>query len=231
MHDYDLSWDQWVDCEIYGPTLRHQRRNVQALLRGLNYESILDTGGGSGDNLCHMLRAKKVKDVCLIDISLKALERAKTLIPAAKLVHMDVQRDSIGHKFDMVLCCDVLEHIPDDTAALKNIKKMTGKYLIVSTLLGRMRESEKHVGHVRNYTLDGLLNKLKEAGFKPLKVIKWGFPFYSPIYRNIWDRLPQEINNGRFGLFRKLCANILYLIFMLNSSSKGDYLFILSEPE
>jgi ubiquinone/menaquinone biosynthesis C-methylase UbiE len=229
VHDYDLSWNQWLDCEIYGPTLRHQRRNIEALLQDLSYESILDTGGGSGDNLRHMLMAKKVKEVCLIDISLKALERAMISIPGAEFVQMDIQKGSISHKFDMVLCCDVLEHIPDDKTALKNIKKMTGKYLIVSTLSGRMRESEKHVGHVRNYTLEGLLGILKEAGFKPLKIIKWGFPFYSPLYRNLWNKLPEKVNYGKFGWFRKLCAKILYLVFMLNSKSKGDYLFILSE--
>jgi len=229
VHDYDLSWNQWMDCEIYGPSMRHQRRNIQDLLHGLNYGSILDIGGGSGDNLYKILKTKKVKDICLIDISLKALNRARLLMPEAEFVHLDIQKNSIDHKFDLVLCCDVLEHISDDVAALRNIKKMSRGYLIVSTLSGRMRKSEKHVGHVRNYTLEDLLDRLKEASFKPLKVIKWGFPFYSPLYRNLWDKLPQKINYGKFGWFRKLCARILYLVFMLNSKSKGDYLFVLSE--
>jgi len=106
---------------------------------------------------------------------------------------------------------------------------MSDKYFVLSTLSGKMRESEKHVGHVRNYTLDGLLSKLKEARFKPVKVIRWGFPFYSPLYRNLWNRLPQEINYGKFGWFRRVCAQMLYLLFILNSRTKGDYLFILCE--
>ena len=229
MHDYDLSWKQWMDCETYGPSMRHQRRNIQNLLRGLDYASILDIGGGSGDNLSRIIRMRKVKDLCLADISAKALDRARLLMPEAEIVQLDVQKGSIGRKFDLVLCCDVLEHIPDDEAALKNIRKMAGKYLVVSTLSGRMREAEKNVGHVRNYTPGDLLNKLREAGFKPVKIVKWGFPFYSPLYRNLWDKLPQEINYGKFGLFRKLCASVLYILFMLNSSSKGDYIFILSQ--
>ena len=104
MHDYDLSWNQWVDCEIYGPSICHQRRTIKSLLRDLNYGSILDIGGGSGDNLYEILKTKKVKDVCLIDISLKGLDRARLLMPEAELVHLDIQKDSIGHEFDLVLC-------------------------------------------------------------------------------------------------------------------------------
>ncbi len=229
MHDYDESWSQWLDCEKYGPTLRHQRRNIEFLLKDLDYKSILDVGSGSGDNLYHMLNAKKVEDVCLIDVSSKALARARTLVPGARLVQLDIQKESVDRRFDMVLCCDVLEHIPNDAAALKNIRNMSDKYFVLSTLSGKMRESEKHVGHVRNYTLDGLLSKLKEARFKPVKVIRWGFPFYSPLYRNLWNRLPQEINYGKFGWFRRVCAQMLYLLFILNSRTKGDYLFILCE--
>jgi len=229
MHDYDISWSQWIDCEVYGPTLRHQRRNIKKLLDGLEYSSILDIGCGSGDHLREILKLSNADELCMVDISKEALSRAKNLIPKANCVQIDIEKDSIRSKFDLAICCDVLEHIHDDRAALKNIRKMTDKYFVVSTLSGRMRESEKHVGHVRNYTLDDLLGKLRESGFKPLKFIKWGFPFYSPLYRNLWDKMPQKINHGEFGWFRKLCAKALYLVFMLNSTSKGDYLFILSE--
>ncbi|HAZ10411.1 MAG TPA: methyltransferase [Candidatus Omnitrophica bacterium] len=229
MTDYDKGWSKWLDCEVYGPTLRHQRRNIKKLLNGLEYNSILDIGCGSGDHLHEILKLNNVDKICMADISKEALSRAKNLIPKADCVQIDIEKGSIGNKFDLVLCCDVLEHISDDKAALRNIRKMAHKYLVVSTLSGKMRESEKHVGHVRNYALDGLLDKLSEAGFKPLKIIKWGFPFYSPLYRNLWDKVPQKVNDGKFGWFRKFCANTLYFIFMLNSTSKGDYLFILSE--
>lgn len=228
--DYDKGWSKWFDCEVYGPTLRHQRRNIKKLLNGLAYDSILDIGCGSGDHLREILKLNDVDVLCMADISKEALNRAKALIPKADCVQIDIEKGSIGRRFDLVLCCDVLEHILDDKAALRNIRKMTNKYLVVSTLSGKMRESERHVGHVRNYALGDLLDKMSETGFRPLKIVKWGFPFYSPLYRNLWDRLPQDINNGRFGWFRKLCANILYLVFMLNCSSRGDYLFILSEP-
>ncbi len=229
MHDYDLSWKQWVDCEIYGPTLRHQRRNIKKLINGFEFNTVLDVGGGSGDNLREMIKNKNIKNVSLLDISAEALERAKKTLPEAELIKMDIQKENLNRKFDLILCCDVLEHIPDDLAALKNIRKMVGKYLVVSTLSGKMRDSEKNVGHLRNYTQEDISLKLTIAGFSIKKIVKWGFPFYSPLYRNLWNVLPEEINHGEFGFMRKLSANILYFIFMFNLNFIGDYLFILAE--
>lgn len=229
MHDYDTYWKQWIDCEIYGPTLRHQRKNILRLLDNLNFNSVLDIGSGSGDNLREILKNRKMQQLCLLDISKQALERARNIITNAEFVQLDIEKNSLNRKFDLILCCDVLEHISDDISALKNIRKMANKYLVISTLLGKMRNSERYVGHVRNYTLEGLRGKLLVSGFKPIKTLRWGFPFYSPLYRNFWDKLPAEINYGKFGIFRKVCANILYFVFMLNSKSKGDYLFMLLE--
>lgn len=229
MHDYDLSWKEWVDCEIYGPTLRHQRRNIKWLIRNIKFDSILDAGGGSADNLKYIIKDNDLSEVSLLDISSEALERARKTLPNIKLIQMDIQKESLDRKFDLILCCDVLEHIPDDLSALQNIRKMAGRYLVVSTLSGKMRNSEKNVGHLRNYTREGISSKLSLSGFKIKKIVKWGFPFYSPLYRNLWNVLPQEINYGEFGFMRKLSANILYFIFMFNLNFKGDYLFILAE--
>jgi hypothetical protein len=55
--------------------------------------------------------------------------------------------------------------IPDDLAALQNIRKMTGKYLVVSTSQGRMRNFETVVGHVRNYARGELVKKLEMSDF------------------------------------------------------------------
>src|SRR3989338_7585599 len=154
MQDYNICWKQWVDCEIYGPTMRHQRRNIDRLLTNIRFDSVLDIGCGSGDNLCEILKNRKVQKLCLLDISHEALERAHKVIPQAQLLELDIEKNALDQKFDLILCCDVLEHLLDDRAALINIRKMTCKYLIISTLAGRMRKAEKYVGHVRNYTLD-----------------------------------------------------------------------------
>ena len=37
---------------------------------------------------------------------------------------------------------------------------------------------------MRNYARGELVRKLEETGFVVVSVIEWGFPFYSPLYRD-----------------------------------------------
>jgi hypothetical protein len=105
---------------------------------------------------------------------------------------------------------------------------MTRKYLVVSTPQGRMREFERQFGHVRNYVPGELVHKVESAGFTVLNVVEWGFPFYSPLYRNILDLTNSKGTTGEFGAFRKLTANLIYWLFLLNSSTRGDEIFVLA---
>ena len=59
---------------------------------------------------------------------------------------LDATKERLNEILDLVVCSEVLEHIPDDLAALRNIAQMTSKYLVVSTVQGRMRPFE--VGEV-----------------------------------------------------------------------------------
>ena len=126
------------------------------------------------------------------------------------------------------MCSEVLEHIPNDVAALQNLRKMTRKYLLISTPQGRMRKFETQVGHVRNYAPGELVNKIKSSGFTVLSVVEWGFPFYSPLYRNFLDFTGGKGTTGEFGPFRKLIAKLIYLLFSLNSLKRGDEIFVLA---
>ena len=112
--------------------------------------------------------------------------------------------------------------------AIKNMVAMTqpGGRIIISTLQGRMRKFEKQVGHVRNYAPGELEEKLKAAGVSIEQVITWGWPFYSPLYRNLLDILGNRGTIGNFGPIRKLICHLLYVLFLFNRSTKGDYLFV-----
>src|SRR5262249_25614142 len=137
----------------------------------------------------------------------------------------------LDEKFDVIVCSEVLEHIPEDVAALENICRMTGKYLVISTVQGRMRRFEpEEVGHVRNYASGELVRKVEQSGFNVVKVVEWGFPFYSPIYRNFLELTGSKGTTGEFGLIRRILSEAIYYLFMLNSSRHGDEIFVLAEP-
>ncbi|MEW6102530.1 MAG: class I SAM-dependent methyltransferase [bacterium] len=227
--DYEIIWkDKWIDCSQYGPSLRHEQRLVKKLLKSVKITSLLDVGCGNGKRLSMFLKDRKIDEVWGIDLSKEAILQTKKLIPKGNFVALDIQKDFLAKTFDLVMCCDVIEHLQEDTAALTNMAKMTNKYLIITTIQGRIRESEKMIGHVQSYTRESLVEKLKNAGFASISIIEWGFPFYSPIHRFLLDKSPQ-ITEGRFGVFRKVLSQIVYFLFYLNLSCKGDILIILAK--
>ena len=146
---------------------------------------------------------------------------------------MDIGASSWERTFDLVVCADVVEHIDDDVVAIRHMAAMIdpGGYLIIATLQGRMRRFEPGIGHIRNYAPGELQAKVIAAGLKVDRVIEWGFPLYSPLYRNLLEFMDNRGTMGRFGFMRKLISHALYFIFLLNSSRRGDYIFVRARKE
>lgn len=228
---YDEGWQsKWDDMKKYGPFSRHLRRIIKQIIRPLEFESVLDVGCGQGSLLQELqVEFPRIKPYG-IDLSASAVELARERVPAGRFCVMDITEDSLEEKCDLVLCSEVLEHIPDDITALRNLRKMTRKYLLISTPQGRMRGFERQYGHVRNYTHGELVKKLKQEGFIVLSVLEWGFPFYSPLYRNFLEMTASKGTTGEFGTLRKIVSKLIYYLFMVNSSRRGDELFVLAKP-
>jgi SAM-dependent methyltransferase len=87
--------------------------------------------------------------------------------------------------YNTVVCVNVLEHLPDDLAALKSIRSMLvpGGHLCLFVpahpwLLGSV---DRAVGHYRRYTMAGLRSKMVDAGFtvtemhwfNPVGILGW----------------------------------------------------------
>jgi hypothetical protein len=113
---------------------------------------------------------------------------------------------------------------------MKNIERMTGGHLVVTTVQGRMRSFETEVGHVRNYARGELVAKLQSAGFDVLRVVQFGFPFYSPLYRDFLNSTGSKGTTGEFGLMRRVVATAIYYLFHLNATFWGDEIFVLARP-
>ena len=118
----------------------------------------------------------------------------------------------------------MLEHLPDDGAALENIARMTGKYFLAASVQGRMRKFERHVGHVRNYRRGELIQKIQHTGLEVVKTVEWRFPFYSPRLRDSLEVSDGKGTSGYYGRARKLAASALYAPFSAELIEKrGEY--------
>lgn len=228
---YNKGWDsEWDDMKKYGPFSRHLRRLLITLLKQITFRSLLDVGCGQGSFLLELQKTFPGVEFHGTDFSSSAIQIAKKRIKNCEFSVMDITSESINRKFDVVICSEVLEHIENDIAAIKNLQNMTGDYLIISSPQGRMRKfEEKSVGHVRNYAKGELVTKLESVGLEPIKVIEWGFPFYSPLYRDFLELTNAFGTSGKFGLGKRLISNLIYLLFLLNSSKRGDEIIVLSK--
>jgi trans-aconitate methyltransferase len=214
--------------QAFGPVHRHALERLVTTVGELHVRSVLDVGCGSGQNL-RALAASRAYHLAGIDVSDKALERARAAVPDAELHCMDVQVEKLDEQFDLVISLQVVEHIPDDLAVIRNMRLMSNRYVLIATMQGKMRASETNIGHLRNYSSAELEDKMKRVGLKPIRVEGWGFPFYSPLYRTAAEWLPAGPPDGPMGRTSKLIAALLYQLYRLNVSGKGDVLTVLAE--
>lgn len=229
---YDELWQTaWGDMQRHGPVHRHATEDLLRTVASLGVRTILDVGCGSGDNLEALARDDRYV-LTGVDVSEQALARARRRVPRATLGMLDAQREALPQTFDLVMSLQVVEHLLDDVSAIRNMAKMSGRFLLVATMQGRMRTSELAIGHIRNYSEVELRRKIEAAGAEIVWIRGWGFPFYSPIYRTLAEWLPGGPPTGAMGRGSQLIAAALYQLYRLNIPGRGDVITALARvPE
>jgi len=230
--EYNKGWaTEWDQMKVYGPYARHLRRIIFAMVQPLQFETVLDVGCGQGSLLADLHTIFPRAGLYGTDFSPTSIVKARQRLPHGEFLVMDLTQKALNRKFDLVVCTDVLEHIEDDITALSNLARMTNSYVLIATVQGRMRSHEPESwGHVRNYAYGELAQKMQQVGLRVVRSVEWGFPFFSPLYRDVNYLLGGRGTAGQYGVFRKTLAQLIYQVFRLNSHACGDEIFILAEP-
>ncbi len=149
-------------------------------------DRILDIGCGSGRHTCAAYCLEGVR-VTGADLNLEDLQQARQRLDfhdrlgehgggAWSLSAADVTRLPFADAcFDLVICSEVLEHIPDHDRALKEITRVLkpGRPLVVSVprylperICWALSDAyvEANQGHVRIYRKKDLIERLQRAG-------------------------------------------------------------------
>jgi SAM-dependent methyltransferase len=157
---------------------------VEKICRELGRERprILDVGCGTGANLELLAGFGEAEGV---DVSADALSfcRARGLLnvrqgAAEKLPYED-------GSFDLVTALDVVEHLDDDTAGLKEMRRVLrpgGRALLfvpAFMFLWGVQDDISH--HRRRYTLAGLREVVRGAGFEVERATYANISFFGPI--------------------------------------------------
>lgn len=146
---------------------------------------ILDAGCGPGNVAYNLPSYAKLFSM---DATFEAVLFFKQKIRQAETSLVNAQADRLPvltDSLDIVILLDVLEHIKDDAAAVKEafrVLKPTGSIIITvpayRILWGRHDEI---YGHYRRYTLRELRQKLETAGFKIKRLTAFEALFFLPL--------------------------------------------------
>ena len=108
-------------------------KTLLAEIKSLKPKSVLDVGAGEGFTL------QKLKDNKIGD-KLEGIEYMDEAIALGKQYHpgITIKKGDIyklpykDNSFDVVICSEVMEHLEDPEKALKELKRVTKKYLFLS---------------------------------------------------------------------------------------------------
>jgi SAM-dependent methyltransferase len=155
-------------------------------------ETILEVGAGMG-----ALGARLAVRHSYIGVEPDAQSAAVAMRRVARngngrVLRGDVTALPLGSVADLVCAFEVLEHIEDDAAALRQWRERVrrGGWLMISVPAGsdRYGPSDAKVGHFRRYDHGDLAALLRRTGFGDERLIKYGFPLGNLLHA-IWNFL------------------------------------------
>ncbi len=165
-------------------------KNLANEVQKLDVNSILDAGAGEGFTL-EMLRKEKIgKTYEGIDFLKKAVEIGKKVHPKIKLNQASIyELPYKDNSFDLVLSTEVLEHLEDPKKALKQIFRVSKKYVLLSVpnepifmlsnfLRGKnVSRLGNDIEHINHWTFFGFEKFVKENVGSKAQILSRRYPF------------------------------------------------------
>ncbi len=181
-----VHWDNYDQVDVYRQRADHLATLVKQICPT---GRVLDMG--CGDGLFSHLFAMGGAQVTGIDPEPQAIEQAREktrqrqypVIPPRFLLGSGEQLDLPEAGFDAVIMLDVIEHLPNPVAVLRQVRRLLapGGALLVSTPGWQFGAWSDPVYHVTEYTMDELVRQIQAA--TGLKVTNTGI--IKGVYRDL----------------------------------------------
>ena len=168
--DYELQTHQAEDRHWW---YRGRRKVLERVVEDLRLPArarILDAGCGSGRNMVELARHGTVTGIELAEASVSlARERGMGEVIAGSVLEMPFEADS----FDLAASLDVIEHLEDDLAALRELRRVVapgGSLLVTVPAYQWLWSGHDEINHhFRRYTRRSLQRAGEEAGWHQMR--------------------------------------------------------------
>lgn len=158
---------------------------------------ILEAGCGEGEVTQYLsLKYGSECHIDAFDISEKVIEDAQQKYPHIHFHTGNIYEIALKNKYDLILCCEVLEHLDTPEKALKELMKVSDGYIIVSVprepiwrclnvLRGKYwRELGNTPGHIQHWSRNSFIRFLIKNGME-IKRIANPLPWTMILCRSI----------------------------------------------
>ena len=154
--------------------------HLESLLNNLQFESLLEVGCGEGYLLKRLEKRLQGLDLLATDISPEIIAEAELLIPEVpKLVASAYDLPLEDKSRDIVLACEVMEHVEEPDKLLVEAKRVARKHCIFSVphepwwrIANMMRgkylnDFGNTPGHIQHWNKSKLMNLINSVFDKP----------------------------------------------------------------
>lgn len=161
-------------------------------------EVIVDLGCSTGYLLRDLRGARPRAQLIGVDLIVSGLQTAHRQVPDARLLQADVCALPLDDaSVDMAVSANLLEHVPDDEAALAELRRVLTPgalaVLVVPTAPSTYDYYDRFLGHVRRYARGELAAKARSAGLEVIEDAHLGSILFGPFW------LVKQRNRRRYG--------------------------------
>lgn len=187
-----------------GATARHpwELARAHAILQILqergSFGALLDYGCGDGFTGREVQRALSIPDLVGVDIELAPSACGVKQVPEGKQELLRDEAALQGRRFDLLLLCDVIEHVPDDRDFMRGIaarRLRPGSMVLVTVpaFQGLFSDHDVALRHYRRYSLSQLREAVQDSGFE---LVDSGYLFSSLLLPRALSKAVAALRRG-----------------------------------